>query len=48
MLVAMGRGGDDEAALRMSLGRTTTDDEIEYVGSKLPLIVERIRSYVNA
>ena len=48
VLVAMGRGADDEAALRMSLGRTTTEAEIEYVGSTLPAIVERIRSYVNA
>src|SRR5688572_19884739 len=48
VLVAMGRGADDEAALRMSLGRTTTEDEIDYVGTKLPVIVERIRSYVNA
>jgi cysteine desulfurase len=48
VLVAMGRGAEDEAALRMSLGRTTTKDEIDYVGTKLPLIVERIRSYANA
>jgi cysteine desulfurase len=48
VLVAMGRGADDEAALRMSLGRTTTEAEIEYVGRKLPAIVERIRSYAHA
>jgi cysteine desulfurase len=48
VLVAMGRGSDDEAALRMSLGRTTTEAEIEYVGSSLPMIVERIRNYAHA
>ena len=48
VLVAMGRGGEDEAALRLSLGRTTTEREIEYVGNKLPAIVERIRSYAHA
>jgi cysteine desulfurase len=48
VLVAMGRGADDEAALRMSLGRTTTAAEIEYVGRRLPAIVERIRNYAHA
>jgi cysteine desulfurase len=48
VLVAMGRGADDEAALRMSLGRTTTATEIDYAGSVLPAIVERIRNYAHA
>jgi cysteine desulfurase len=48
VLVAMGRGSEDEAALRMSLGRTTTETEIEYVGTRLPAIVERIRNYAHA
>jgi cysteine desulfurase len=48
VLVAMGRGSTDEAALRMSLGKTTTEEEIDYVGSTLPAIVERIRKYVHA
>lgn len=48
VLVAMGRGAEDEAALRFSLGHTTTEDEIEYAGRKLPAIIERIRTYANA
>ena len=48
VLVAMGRGAADEAALRLSLGRTTTDAEIDYVAAKLPMIVERVRSYAHA
>ena len=48
VLVAMGRGSTDAAALRMSLGKTTTAAEIDYVGQTLPAIVERIRSYANA
>ncbi len=48
VLVAMGRGAEDEAALRMSLGKTTTQEEIAYVASKLPAIVERIRTYASA
>jgi cysteine desulfurase len=48
VLVAMGRGATDEAALRLSLGRATTESEIDYVCNKLPMIVERIRSYANA
>ncbi len=48
VLVAMGRGADDEAALRMSLGRTTDEAEIDYAGSRLPAIVERIRNYAHA
>jgi cysteine desulfurase len=48
VLVAMGRGANDEAALRLSLGRTTTEADIAYVGEKLPAIIERIRAYANA
>ena len=48
VLVAMGRGAQDEAALRLSLGRTTTKEDIDYVGEKLPMIIERIRQYANA
>jgi cysteine desulfurase len=47
VLVAMGAGANDEAALRMSLGRTTTEAEIDYVGERLPAIVERIRAYAH-
>lgn len=47
VLVAMGRGATDEAALRLSLGRTTTREEVDYVGEKLPFIVDRIRSYAH-
>lgn len=48
VLVAMGRGSTDEAALRMSLGKTSTEAEIEYVGGALPAIVERVRAYQTA
>jgi cysteine desulfurase len=47
VLVAMGRSATDEAALRMSLGKTTTEAEIEYAGTALPAIVQRIRSYAH-
>jgi cysteine desulfurase len=48
VLVTMGRGSNDEAALRLSLGRTTTQADIAYAGEKLPAIIERIRAYANA
>jgi cysteine desulfurase len=48
VLVAMGRGSNDEAALRLSLGRTTTKEDVAYVGEKLPMIIERIRAYASA
>ena len=48
VLVAMGRGSTDEAALRMSLGKTSTEAEIAYAGAVLPAIVERVRAYQNA
>ncbi len=48
VLVAMGRGATDEAALRLSLGRTTTREDIEYVVEKLPAVVERIRQLQSA
>lgn len=47
VLVAMGRSAPDEAALRMSLGKTTTEAEIDYAGTALPAIVQRIRSYAH-
>ena len=47
VLVAMGRSATDEAALRMSLGKTTSEAEIEYAGTALPAIVQRIRSYAH-
>ena len=47
VLVAMGAVANDSAALRLSLGRTTTEAEIEYVGKTLPAIVERIRTYAH-
>lgn len=48
VLVAMGRGANDESALRLSLGRTTTEADVAYVGEKLPAIIERIRAYASA
>jgi cysteine desulfurase len=47
VLVAMGRGADDEAALRISLGRSTTAAETAYVAARLPAVVERIRAYAT-
>jgi hypothetical protein len=32
----------------MSLGKTTTQQEIDFVGEKLPAIVEKIRMYTKA
>lgn len=48
VLVAMGRGATDEAALRMSLGRNTTREDVSYVAEKLPAIVARIRQLQKA
>ena len=48
VLVAMGAMHDDAASLRLSLGRTTTEEEVQYVSEKLPAIIERIRQYANA
>ena len=45
VLVAMGRGASDEAALRLSLGRTTTESEIAEVCRQLPAIINKLRSY---
>jgi cysteine desulfurase len=47
VLVAMGRGATDEAALRISLGRSTTAPEIAYAAARLPVVVERIRAYAT-
>lgn len=44
VLVAMGRASADEAAVRLSLGRTTTDGEIDAAAERIPRIVERIRA----
>lgn len=48
VLVAMGRGATDEAALRLSLGRTTTEEEVQYVADTLPIVIERVRAYAAA
>ena len=45
VLVAMGGMLEDAASLRLSLGRTTTAEDIEYVAQKLPEIIERVRAY---
>ena len=47
VLVAMGGMLDDAASLRLSLGRTTTGEDIDYVAAKLPAIIERIREYAT-
>lgn len=41
VLEAMGR--DPHGALRFTLGRTTTEDDIDYLAAKLPEIIERAR-----
>ncbi|HET9985528.1 MAG TPA: cysteine desulfurase family protein [Longimicrobiales bacterium] len=44
VLVAMGRASPGEAAIRLSLGRTTTETEVDAAAERLPAVVERIRA----
>lgn len=44
VLTAMNRARPDEASIRISLGRTTTLEEIVAAASKLPRIIERLRA----
>ena len=45
MLTAIGLDRSDaRASVRFSLGRCTTDDEIDYVLDVIPRIVQRLRS----
>jgi cysteine desulfurase len=44
VLVAIGLGPElAHGSIRFSLGKYTTDDEIQYVGEKLPPIISRLR-----
>lgn len=44
VLVAMGRAMDDAAVMRISLGHTTREEEIEQAGRLIPMIIERVRN----
>ncbi len=45
VLVAMGKDRiDAQGAIRFSLGRSTTKEELDYVLSKLPAVIERLRA----
>ncbi len=48
VLTAMGRAFPDHAAIRLSLGHTTTAREIERVIEVLPRVIERVRVLANA
>jgi len=48
VLVAMGRNLDDAAVLRVSLGRTTTQQEIETAGRTIAQIIQRVRALQSA
>jgi cysteine desulfurase len=43
VLTAMGRGGADEAPLRLSLGRETTETEITDAAERIAGVVEKVR-----
>jgi cysteine desulfurase len=43
VLTAMGRGGADETPLRLSLGRETTEAEIDAAAERIAGVVERVR-----
>lgn len=45
VLSAMGRSATQEASIRFSLGRSTTEREISEVGRCLPTVVERLRQH---
>lgn len=44
VLVAMGRASPGEAAIRLSLGRTTTGADVDAAAERLPPVVDRIRA----
>jgi cysteine desulfurase len=43
VLTAMGCSRENEASIRLSLGRTTTEDDIADVLARFPAVVERLR-----
>ncbi|HEY8483305.1 MAG TPA: cysteine desulfurase family protein [Longimicrobiales bacterium] len=43
VLVAMGRARENEASLRLSLGRTTTEEDVAQVIERFPAVVARVR-----
>jgi cysteine desulfurase len=43
VLAAMGRGGPDSASVRLSLGRTTTADEVDFATAAFARVVEQLR-----
>ncbi|HEX7050308.1 MAG TPA: cysteine desulfurase family protein [Longimicrobiales bacterium] len=47
VLLAMGRHAPGEASVRFSLGRTTTEEEIEAVIELFAAVVERLRSFAG-
>lgn len=47
VLVAMGRTAPDEASIRFSLGRTTTEAEIDSAIDRFTTVVDRVRSLAN-
>lgn len=47
VLVAMGRHVSGEASVRFSLGRTTTEQEIEEVIERFAAVAERLRSFAG-
>ncbi len=48
VLIAMGRGSPDEASIRLSLGWTTTEQEIDDAAERFASVVERVRSFSEA
>ena len=48
VLTAMGKLEPDSASVRLSLGRTTTDSEIERALDVIPQVIERVRVGVQA
>ncbi len=48
VLLAMGRGSADEASIRLSLGRTTTLEEVEEAADRFARVVERVRAFSGA
>lgn len=48
VLIAMGRGSPDEASIRLSLGWTTTEQEIDDATERFASVVERVRSFSEA
>jgi cysteine sulfinate desulfinase/cysteine desulfurase-like protein len=44
----MGRVRPGDAAIRFSLGHTTTMEDIDVVLNALPMVVQRVRMEVNA